>query len=33
MGRLHGRLLTELPNAEVAGVVDANPEVTAQIAG
>lgn len=32
MGRLHGRLLAELPNAEVAGVVDARPEVTAQVA-
>jgi predicted dehydrogenase len=32
MGRLHGRLLTELPNAEVAGVVDARPEVAAQVA-
>ena len=32
MGRLHGRLLTELPNAEVAGVVDTRPEVAAQVA-
>jgi predicted dehydrogenase len=32
MGRLHGRLLTELPNAEVAGVVDARPEIAAQVA-
>ena len=32
MGRLHGRLLAELPNAEVAGVVDARPEVAAQVA-
>ena len=32
MGRLHGRLLTELPNAEVAGVVDASPDVAAQAA-
>jgi UDP-N-acetylglucosamine 3-dehydrogenase len=33
MGRLHGRLLFELPNAEVAGVVDARPEVAAHVAG
>ena len=33
MGRLHGRLLTELPSTEVAGVVDANPEAAVQIAG
>jgi predicted dehydrogenase len=32
MGRLHGRLLAELPNAEVAGVVDARPDVAAQVA-
>ena len=32
MGRLHGRLLTELPNAEVAGVVDASPDVAARAA-
>jgi predicted dehydrogenase len=32
MGRLHGRLLAELPNAEVAGVVDTRPEVAAQVA-
>ena len=32
MGRLHGRLLTELPNAEVAGVVDARPAVAEQVA-
>jgi predicted dehydrogenase len=32
MGRLHGRLLTELPNAELVGVVDATPEVATQVA-
>jgi predicted dehydrogenase len=32
MGRLHGRLLTELPNAEVAGVVDVRLEVAEQVA-
>jgi predicted dehydrogenase len=32
MGRLHGRLLDELPDAEVAGVVDARPEIAAQVA-
>jgi predicted dehydrogenase len=32
MGRLHARLLIELPNSEVAGVVDARPEVAAQAA-
>jgi predicted dehydrogenase len=32
MGRLHGRLLAELPNAEVAGVVDVRSEVAAQVA-
>jgi predicted dehydrogenase len=32
MGRLHGRLLAELPNAEVAGVVDARPKVATQVA-
>lgn len=32
MGRLHGRLLAELPNAEVAGVVDTRPEAAAQLA-
>jgi predicted dehydrogenase len=33
MGRLHGRLLTELPNAELVGVVDTRPEVATQVAG
>jgi myo-inositol 2-dehydrogenase / D-chiro-inositol 1-dehydrogenase len=32
MGRLHGRLLTELPNAELVGVVDSRPEVATQVA-
>jgi predicted dehydrogenase len=32
MGRLHGRLLTELPNAELVGVVDSRPEVATHVA-